>query len=112
MRGPTLPRREPNPAPQVPHQSESLDTIEESMRQATVSLLRHSSFVAMSGEKSHDDVESQRHEQRQRDTGVGPSGKTPTTSSSHTCSHCGHVCHVTTQEHAPGSFMDVVSIFV
>ena len=112
LRGPPPPRREPNPVPQVPHQSESLDTIEELMRHATVSLLRYNSFVAMSGAKSHDDVDSQRHEQRQRDTGVGPSGKTPTRSSSHTCSHCRHVCHGMTQEHAPGSFMDEVSIFV
>jgi len=82
------------------------------MRRATVSLLRHSSFVAMSGAKSHDDADSQRHEERQRDTGVGPSGKTPTGSSSHTCPRCGHVSHGTTQEHAPGSFMDEVSIFV
>ena len=112
MRGPLPPRRDLTPPPQEPHQSESLNDIEESMRHATVSLLRQGSFVVMSGANTHDDVDSQRHEQRQRDTGVGPSGKTPTRSSSHTCSHCGHVSHGTTQEHAPGSYMDEVSIFV
>lgn len=108
LRGPLPPKHEPNPAPQAPHQSESLDDIKESMRHATVNLLRHSSFVAMSRANTHDDVDSQ----RQRDTGVGPSGKTPMRSSSHACSHCGHVCHGPTQEHALGSFMDEVSIFV
>jgi len=81
------------------------------MRHATLSFLRHSSFGAMYGANTQDDLESHRQVHRQRETGVGPIGKTPTRLSPHQCSHCGHIFHGPTKEHALGNFMDDVRIF-